>query len=70
MERDELKKLFEAMEERSIYILELTDFLKVVSEDNMIDETGRFIYIIAKILHEECDCLEIERNELRMACLD
>jgi len=70
MERTEIKQLFETMEERTMRILEIADFLKTVSDESMIDETGKFIYILADLLFKECDRLDIERVQLRTVCLD
>lgn len=70
MERNELKQLLDTMEERTIHILELTELMDILANDSIIDEASKYFYLITDILHKECDRLDIERAQLKIACLD
>lgn len=70
MERNELKQLFSTMENRTGRIIELVEFLNTLANDSALEETGKYFYLITEILTKECDRLDVERVQLKMACLD
>lgn len=70
MEREHAKELFDKIEERTIYILEVTELLKLISDASVVKDTAEYLYILTDILHNECDRLDFERAQLKMACLD
>lgn len=70
MNKENVKELFNKIEERTTYILEVTELLKPITDANVVNETAEYLYILNDILHNECDRLDIERTQLRMACLD
>lgn len=70
MNRENVKELFNKIEERTTYIIEVTELLKLITDANVVNETAEYLYILTDILHNECDRLDIERTQLKMACLD
>lgn len=70
MNRENVKELFNKIEERTTYILEVTELLKLITDASVVNETAEYLYILTDILHNECDRLDIERTQLKMACLD
>lgn len=70
MERNEIKQIFQAFEYRSLRILDMTAFIAKISEDDRVDELGRYIYIITDQLKTECNKLENIRTTLESIYLD
>lgn len=70
MDREKVKRQFETFETRSMHILELADLLRVISEPEMLADTGKFIYLITDILFKECNKLDNETFQLKITCLD
>lgn len=70
MNRTEIKKLFESLDQHVIEISQIVNFLEVICNEETIEDTGKYLYIIINLLKKECDKLDIERFQLQEICLD
>lgn len=70
MERTEMKRLFKSIDGHVIEITQMIDFLQVMCQEEWIEDTGKYLYIIINLLKNECEKLDIDRYELEMGCLD
>lgn len=70
MERKEMKKLFESIDNHIVEISQMINFLEVICDEDIIQETGKYLYIIINLLKKECDRLDVERFQLQEGCLD
>ena len=69
MNRTEIKRLFKSIDEHAIEIAQMIDFLQVICQEEWIEDTGKYLYII-NLLKNECEKLDIDRYELEIGCLD
>lgn len=70
MNRTEIKKLFESLDQHVIEISQIVNFLEVICNEETIEDTGKYLYIIINLLKKECDKLDIEKFQLQEICLD
>lgn len=70
MDRKEMKKLFESMDNYILEISQMIDFLEVICSEENINDTGKYLYIIINLLKNKCERLDIKRFELQEKCLD
>lgn len=70
MERNELKKTFEAFEKHYGKIIDMITFLGKIADNNNFDEYGQYTYIITDQLKFECRKLEEVSFEIKTKCLD
>lgn len=70
MDRKEMKKLFESMDNYILEISQMIDFLEVICSEENINDTGKYLYIIINLLKNKCERLDIKRFELQGKCLD
>lgn len=70
MNRKDIKKMFESLDQHVIEISQIVNFLEVICNEETIEDTGKYLYIIINLLKKECDKLEIERFQLQEICLD
>lgn len=70
MNRKDIKKMFESLDQHVIEISQIVNFLEVICNEETIEDTGKYLYIIINLLKKECDKLDIERFQLQEICLD